>query len=149
MKQEYDILEYIDHSAVVVSVDNDKNQVVVTVSDNEDCHSCPAAKLCGIVDKDGKKSQQFTVTTPNASEFKKGEKVILRGTEQMHHRAIMLATVIPCIILLCVMFGVYFLTGSQSTAAFSGIGAMAFFFVLLYALRNRLQHEFVFKIKHS
>lgn len=149
MKQEYDILEYIDHPAVVVDIDKDKSQVVVEVADNEDCHACPAAKLCGLIDKNGKKAQRFSVTTPKATEFKKGEKVVLRGTEQMHHRAIMLATVIPCIVLLCVMFGVYFLTGSQSTAAFSGLGAMAFFFILLYLLRNRLQHEFVFTVKHS
>ena len=70
----------------------------------------------------------------------------MRGTEQMHHKAIMYATVLPCAFLVAVMVAVYLITFNQLAAALSGLGVTILFYVILWACRNKIAHEFVFSI---
>lgn len=140
-----DLIEYIDHSAVVVNVDQKSQTVTVATSDKEDCDGCPAARLCSIASSDNKNSR-ITVKSPLAASLHPGDRVWLRGTEQMHRRAIALATVLPCLALIIVMVAVYVLTGTQATAAIAGLVSMVFFFSLLYLLRNKIAHEFSFTL---
>lgn len=64
----------------------------------------------------------------------------------MHRKAIMYATVLPCIALVAVMVAVYLLTLNQLAAALSGIGVMILFFFILWCSRNKIAHEFCFTI---
>lgn len=137
-----DSIDYIEHTAVVKSVDARKDSVKVAVSDANECDSCPAARLCG----GATTKELIEIITPKAGSFREGENVLIKGTEQMEKRAIMLATVIPCICLVAIMVLVYLLTGNQGIAAVCGIGAMSFFFLMLYIFRNKVAHEFVFTI---
>lgn len=138
-------IEYIEHTAIVKSVDARKDSVKVSLTDNNECGSCPAARLCaGASDK-----SLIEIITPKAGSFRAGEVVTVKGTEQMEKKAIMLATVLPCICLVAIMVIVYILTGNQGAAALSGLGAMTVFFLLLYVFRNRIAHEFVFTISKN
>lgn len=136
-------LEHIDHSAIVESVDPGKNTVKVRIDDSGECGDCPAAKLCKA---NGQTSNLISVITPHASSYRKGDIVTVRGTEQMHRKAVMYATVFPCIALVAIMAGVFLLTFNQLAAALSGIGATILFFILLWCARNRIAHEFSFTI---
>lgn len=138
METEY--IEEIDHTGTVVSVN--PGSVKVSIDTDGECGSCPAAKLC-------KGSEQSTLEIPTnaANSFKRGDRVILTGTEQMHRKAIMLATVLPCIALIAVMIIVYLLTFSQIAAALCGLGTTLVFFMILYLCRNKIAHEFNFTIK--
>ncbi len=138
-----DIIEHIDHHGIVASVDPAYDKVTVRIDDRDECGTCPAANLC----TGGREaSGLITVTTPHASSFRKGDEVIVRGTEQMHRKAIMLATVLPCIALVAVMVAVYILTANQLAAAVCGLTVTVFFFVILFVFRNRIAHEFNFSI---
>ncbi len=136
-------IEHIDHSAVVVSVDPSHNAVKVRIDDSGECGSCPAAAICGA---NGNASNLITVETPHAGRYRKDDIVTVRGTEKMHRKAIMYATVLPCIVLVAVMVAVYLLTFDQLAAALSGIGTMILFFIILWASRNKIAHEFSFEI---
>lgn len=138
-----DTIDHIDHRATVVGIDREQCLVTVSVADASDCAACPAARLCGITDN---KSRRLTVWCRDAESLKEGQSVILRGTEQMHRRAIMLATVLPCIFLIAAMTFVFVLTGSQLAAALTGLGSMLFFFGAIYLMRNHVAHEFSFVI---
>lgn len=138
-----EITDHIDHSAIVVSTNSSKNLVKVRINDSGDCSDCPAAKIC---EATGGTSNQITITTTHASDYKKGDIVIVRGTEQMHRKAIMYATVLPCIILVAVMVGIYLLTFNQLLAALCGLGVTILFFIILWAVRNKIAHEFSFSI---
>ncbi len=120
--------DYVEHTAIVQSTDPVRNIVNVRITDLEECGDCPAAQLC------------------NASGFRKGDILEIRGTEQMHRKAIMYATVLPCIALVAVMVAVYLLTLNQLAAALSGIGVMILFFFILWCSRNKIAHEFCFTI---
>lgn len=136
-------LEYIEHQGRVTAVDTDEGTVTVSLLEEADCGECPAGKLCTNFTPD---KNIITVPVKNAADYKTGDFVKVRGTERLHRKAIMLATVIPSLALLIVMIGIYLLTGSQLAACLSALGAMIVFFVGLYLMRNRLAHEFVFEI---
>lgn len=136
-------IEYIDHQGRITAIDKDNGNVTVSLIEQADCGECPASKLCNNFSPD---KNIVTVPVGDTSGFKTGEFVYLRGTERLHRKAIMLATVIPSLALIIVLIGIYLLTGSQLAACLSGLGAMIVFFVGLYLIRNKLQHEFVFEI---
>lgn len=135
-------VEYIEDDGEITAVDKEKGTVTVRLSNPEECAGCPAAKICG----SGKDRTEVTVHVRNARDYHVGQKVTMRGSERLHRRAIMLATVLPCIALVAVMVTVYLLTGEQGTAALCGLGTTVLFFLILYMARNRIAHEFVFEI---
>ena len=136
-------VEYIEHKAIVEKVIPELNRITVRIEDTDECGECPASKFCNSM---GEPSNKIDITSPIASQFKRGDFVTVRGTEHMHRKAIMYATVFPCIILVVMMVGIYLLTGSQLAAALSGIGATLLFYILLWVFRNKIAHEFTFKI---
>lgn len=135
--------EYIDHTGIVMAVDQRAGTVRVKLDNAGDCGNCPASKIC---EATGQTENTVTVTTPNAGNYKRGDIVTLRGTEQLHHKAIMYATVLPCIALVAVMVAVYVITFNQLTAALSGIGVTIVFYIGLWLCRNKIAHEFSFTI---
>lgn len=135
-------VEYIEDDGEITAVDKDKGTVTVRLSNPEECGGCPAAKICSA----GKDLSDVTVQVRDAQNYHKGQRVTMRGSERLHRRAIMLATVLPCIALVAVMVIVYLLTGEQGTAALCGLGTTVLFFLILYMARNRIAHEFVFEI---
>lgn len=135
--------ETIIHTGTVTAVDPRRREVTVRLSTEEGCGSCPAARLCSA---SGSEGREVSVEVHDTSTLPVGTTVRVCGTEAMHRRAIMLATVIPCLALMAVMVTVYLLTGSQSAAGLSGLGAMMVFFLLLYLARNSIEHEFRFHI---
>lgn len=136
-------IEYIDHQGRITAVDAEKRIVTVALEETADCGECPAHKLCNNFTPE---KNVVAVNVANPAQYKVGEFVTVRGTERLHRKAIMLATVIPSLALIIVMIGVYLLTADQLAACLSGIGAMIIFFVGLYLLRHRLAHEFNFEI---
>ncbi len=142
MIQDSNSTDHIDHEATVKTVDPAHNTVTVTLTDKGTCEGCAAASIC----HPGTRRDGIAAYSRDAERYSPGQRVIVRGTERMHRRAIMLATVLPCICLVAVMFIVYLLTFDQGVAALSGLGAMTLFFIILYLARNRIAHEFTFTI---
>ena len=136
-------IEYIDHKGRITALDPEKRTVTVTLLEEADCGGCPAGKLCSNFSPD---KNVVTVQVADISAYKVGDFVAVRGTERLHRKAIMLATVIPSLALIIVMIGIYLLTGSQLAACLSALGARVVFFGGLYLMRNKLAHEFVFEI---
>lgn len=136
-------IEYIDHNGRVTALDTAKRTVTVTFIDHADCGGCPAGKLCDNFDPE---KNIVVIPVPDARKYEVGDFVTVRGTERLHRKAIMIATVIPSIALVAVMIGIYLLTDNQLAACLSGLGAMLVFFLGLYLMRNRIAHEFSFQV---
>lgn len=136
-------IEYIEHEALVTEVDLNNNFITVRIDDPEECGECPAAKLC---QSKGQPSNVVKIYVPDAQKYHKDDLITVRGTERMHRKAIMYATVFPCIILVASMVGIYLLTGNQLAAALSGIGIMLLFFFILWLSREKIAHEFIFNV---
>lgn len=138
-----DPLEYIDHEAEVAAVDMKAGILTLRLSASAECAGCAAARLCN---PSGQEMKTLEVAVADAGRYHVGDKVTLRGTERLHRKAIMVATVIPSIALVAVMVAIYLLTADQAAAALGGLAAMVFFFVMLYLMRNRIAHEFTFSV---
>ncbi|MDE6295739.1 MAG: SoxR reducing system RseC family protein [Muribaculaceae bacterium] len=136
-------VEYIDHIAVVKSIDPKRGEVTLELSATPECQGCAAARVCN---PSGETLRTLTLHADNAYDLHPGDRVTLRGTERLHHKAILIATVIPSIALIAVMIIIYYLTASEAAAALAGIGSRLLFVLLLYLSRNRLGHEFNFDI---
>ena len=134
--------EQIIHLGKVLSVDSSVGSIEILLEDGGDCGSCPAAKLCN----HGPKSENKVVVMSDDT-FDVGEKVRVVGTEMMHRKAIVLALVCPCLLLIATMVMVYLLTLDESVAALSGVGLMLVFFIVLDVCRNRIAREFVFRVE--
>lgn len=137
-------IEYIDHKGRITAIDEKKGTVTVTLLEDADCGGCPAGKLCHNFSPD---KNVVTVAVADVTEYKTGDFVVVRGTERLHRKAIVIVTVIPSLALIVVMIGIYLLTGSQLAACLSALGAMVVFFLGLYLMRNKLAHEFVFEVR--
>lgn len=138
-KTEY--IDRIEHRGTVEYVDQQKGILRIRLDGQHECGTCPAARLCS-----GAKSDVIDVECRNASLYKVGQRVVVEGTEQMHRKAIMLATVLPCVALIAGMVTVYLVTWNQLAAVLSGLGATILFYLLLYGMRNRVAHEFRFSV---
>lgn len=141
-----DEIEYIEHTGTVLGVDRKNNTLTIRITDADECDGCAAAALCADLRS---KQDDVTVSVADASKYKEGDEVMVRGSERLHRKAMMIATVIPCILLIAVMVIVFVLTGNQLKACISGLASMIFFFWMLWAMRNRMRHEFVFNILDS
>lgn len=138
-----ELTDHIDHAGTVVGTDPGANTVRVRIDAGAECGSCPATALCR---RDTGEGNTVTVETVHAGRYRKGDAVTVRGTERMHRKAVMYATVLPSIALVAVMVGVYLLTANQLAAALSGLGAMILFFTAMWLARNKVAHEFTFTI---
>lgn len=128
------------------SIDPRGRSVRLELSVTPECAGCAAARLCS---PGGKTRKELDVPVGRPSDYKVGERVTLRGTEQLHRRAITIATVVPSLALIAVMVIIYILTADQLAAALGGLGAMVFFFVGLWLLKDKIAHEFTFTVlKH-
>lgn len=144
--KEREEIESIEHDGIVETIDPTAGTITVRISDLSDCGSCPATKLCKAAGAD---TNIVTIPTPDVSKFNKDDEVVVEGTEKMHHTAVMLATVIPCIVLVAVMVLVYLITFNQLAAALSGLGCTFLFYLLLYLCRNKIAHEFVMTVRRK
>lgn len=138
-------IEYIEHDGIVTSVDPAARLVEVRITDKAECSGCAASALCG----GAKGAQTFRVKTADPAQWRPGERVTLRGTERLHRKAIMIATVIPSIALVGVMVAVYILTLNQLAACLSGLATMILFFAGLWFMRGHIAHEFEFTLLHA
>lgn len=143
MKTE-EYIECIEHDGVVQHVDGPLGIVKVAVSDDEGCGECPAAAVCSARNK-----SVIEVHTSDARSYRPGDRVIVSGEERMHPKALMLATVLPCIALVVIMVAVYIATADQLTAVLCGLGATVFFYFILYLCRYHIARQFTFTIAHT
>lgn len=136
--------DYIEHRGVIRAIDPREGILTVEVTDGGDCQGCAAAKLCG--KSSSHSSTMLKVDVEYPSYFYVGQKVTLHGSETLHRRAIVLATVVPCVLLVGAMVMVYLLSGSQLVACLSALAAVVIFFVLLWVYRDKIDRDFSFTI---
>lgn len=138
-------IDGIRHQGVVIDAGNQLGSVSIRIDNKGECIHCPAAKLC-----EGNDSGVIEAWPENVGvQFTKGDRVVIIGSEQMHRRAIILAAVLPCLILVTSMVIVYILGFSQLISALFGLGTTVMFFFILWLMRNNIANKFRFIVKHD
>lgn len=116
----------------------------VAIEQHGACGTCHAAGLCGMADVVEKAVE--LPTDPYAS-YGVGDEVELVLKASMGMKAVWLAYVVPLLILLAVILGLFALGVGEVVAGLAGIAAVGVYYFLLWLFRNRLKNEYVFTIK--
>ena len=116
----------------------------VAIEQHGACGTCHAAGLCGMADVVEKAVE--LPTDPYAS-YGVGDEVELVLKASLGMKAVWLAYVVPLLVLLAVILGLFALGVGEVVAGLAGIAAVGVYYFLLWLFRNRLKNEYVFTIK--
>lgn len=110
------------------------------------CSSCKAHEKCSFVDKAEKVVE---VETTDWKNYHEGDTVTVSVNEGLGLLAVLLAYFLPAVIIVGAVILLSLFTNSEALAALAPIILITIYFLLLYKLRDRLQHKFSFGItKH-
>ena len=108
------------------------------------CASCHAKGLCGIGES---KSKLVQLPTSPYMDLAPGDEVEVLLSASMGHKAVWIAYVIPCFLLIAVLL---ILNATAVGELASGLGAIAsvlVYYFVVWLFRDRLRNEYIFKIK--
>lgn len=131
----------IKHSGIVV--DSSSGEVIVRIETRGACSSCNAKKLCSMGESQEK---LIAVATPAVERFRSGDRVEVSVRQEMGIKAVMIAYVFPFLLVLAALLTMLQSGVGELTAGLVSLGALGFYYLILFSLRNRIAREIVFEI---
>jgi sigma-E factor negative regulatory protein RseC len=132
----------ISHSGIVDSVVD--GCVTVRILQTSACAACKVASHCNASES---KEKFVDVRCSDAATYKPGQQVTVSASQAVANRALLLGFGVPFMVLVGVLFVVLNLTGDETVAALSGIGALVPYFLLLWLLRRQIGQQVSFEIE--
>jgi len=132
----------ISHRGRIVAITPEITTVEI-VSESA-CAACHAKGLCSLGDSTVK---QIELPTRGWDNYSVGQEVDVVLRASMGHKAVWLAYVIPLLIMVAALLGTLSAGGSELLAGLVAIGAIAFYYLVIWLLRGRLRNEYIFNIK--
>ena len=131
----------IQHKGIVESIEGDK--VRVLVAQQSACAGCHAKGICG----EKGKERIIEVTTPYASHFEVGERVVVALiNKSMAFSSVVWGYVLPLIVLLVALFGSKALGFEDGTSAIISLCSVAAYYFGLYLGKNKIDKKIEFTI---
>lgn len=127
----------VTHNGIVISVDGVKASVKIEVQSA--CSGCHAKGLCSAADMAEK-----IIETVSEESLTVGDSVVVEMDEKLGFKAVWFAFLIPFILLVTTLFAAWNLSGSESVAAFAGIGILVPYFLGLVVFKKYFKKNFVF-----
>lgn len=131
------------HQAEVKGVCGD-NLMLRILRDSSSCAGCSLMRVCGAGGED-----ELTVRCDNAAEFAAGDIVSLAASAATDRLAWLCMIVMPCLLLVGVIYALMLISGSQMIAASASLAVVAAWFAALYLLRRRLSAKVRWTVKLS
>lgn len=134
----------IRHDGKIIQIDPDFT--IVEIVSSSACSECHAKSLCS-VSEDEKK--EICVPTSPYSSLKIGDSVYVCLKKSLGMKAVWLSFVVPVLIL---MLSIMLLSGVFEKELLTGacaIAAVAFYYLVLYLLRDRIAKDYVFYLKEK
>jgi len=132
----------IKHSGIVERVTDDGVQVRIVQTS-----ACAACKVSGYCNAAESKEKLIDVRCTDNASYRTGQEVVVSASTEVAGRALLLGFGLPFVVLVGVLFIVLQLTGSESTAALSAIGALVPYYAVLYLFRDRIRDQLSFSIE--
>ena len=132
----------IRHSGVVDSIA--EGVVKVRILQQSACAACKVAGYCHASES---KEKLVSVCCNNVAAYRPGQEVVVTASQQVAVRAVLLGFGLPLLILVVVLVVVLRLTGSEGTAALSGLGALVPYYAVLWLLRGQIGRRVSFEIE--
>ena len=137
----------VTHKGIVKSVTGDT--ITILADDNCSCDGCAVSMLCNKTSGDeGDSGELVTVSSPDASAFKPGERVELSASSGSTLSAAWWALILPSVLFIATILGVRLgwpRSGGWSIGA--GFIVLGLYDLGLYLGRHRLSSNMVWRVK--
>ena len=108
------------------------------------CASCHAKGLCGIGES---KSKLVQLPTSPYMDLAPGDEVEVLLSASMGHKAVWIAYVIPCFLLIAVLLILNATAVGELASGLCAIASVLVYYFVVWLFRGRLRNEYIFKIK--
>ena len=108
------------------------------------CASCHAKGLCGLGES---KSKLVQLPTSPYMDLAPGDEVEVLLSASMGHKAVWIAYVIPCFLLIAVLLIMNATAVGELASGLGAIASVLVYYFVVWLFRGRLRNEYIFKIK--
>ena len=108
------------------------------------CASCHAKGLCGLGES---KSKLVQLPTSPYMDLAPGDEVEVLLSASMGHKAVWIAYVIPCFLLIAVLLILNATAVGELASGLCAIASVLVYYFVVWLFRGRLRNEYIFKIK--
>jgi sigma-E factor negative regulatory protein RseC len=134
----------IVHSGKVIEMTPDFTSVEITVSSA--CASCHAKSLCGMSEEQDK---VIMLPTDPYATYNVGDEVQVCTKMSMGLKAAWISYVIPLAVLMALILILTSVGVNEFISAGAAIAGVGLYYFIIWLLRDKLNNEFVFYIKHQ
>jgi sigma-E factor negative regulatory protein RseC len=124
----------------VVGVEGGHFKVKITTPSA--CATCHAKSLCSSLSPQDQKEREILVTSRQPLEI--GDTVSIEMEERLGWIALFYSFILPFLVMILVLFGLFAFGLSQTTSALIAIVSLAPYYLVLYKFRSKLEKDFVF-----
>lgn len=132
----------IEHEGTVIGQISQR-KLSVRIVQQSACSACKVAGVCSVSESKEKIIEAYS----DDSSITIGDAVIVYGRMALGYKALVLAVVIPLVLSLWVLFLVNGVTGDDMASGLSALGILVPYYGVLALLRDRLQREFIFRVR--
>ena len=122
-----------------------RDTVTVAVESSEACGSCASRSACSLGVESN--TRNILITTPDASCFSVGERVVVATRTQMGLMAVALCYAVPAVVLVAVIAAIVLCGYSEGIAALASLGSVAAYYGILWLFRDQLAQKISFTIQ--
>ena len=133
----------ISHAGVIESIAD--GCVQVRILQASACSSCKVAGHCRASEAKVKVVDVYGVE--DVTGLSLGQSVVVSTSSEVAGRALLLAFGLPFLLLVGVLTAVLWITGSEGIAAFSALGALVLYYLLLWGFRDRISRQVSFQLE--
>lgn len=134
----------ITHTGIVHEVAG--RHVTVRITQLSACAACQAARHCRSVEA---RERLVDVVAGQEDHYRVGDRVCVTMTAATGWLALLLAMGVPLLLLGATIVAVHLAGGSDGQAALSGLASLIPYYILLYALRNKVRRSVTFAIEKT
>ncbi len=134
--------DYINHEGVIVHIDIPF--ISVEILNKSACASCHAKGACSLGDV---KAKMVEIENTGPDVYEPGERVNVKLKKTMGFKALWFSYVIPLIILMLLLVSLSWLGVSEPLTGLAIIAAIAFYYFVIWLIKDKLKKEFVFTIE--
>lgn len=135
-------IDYIDHQGVVIEAN--PSYITVEILNKSACSSCHAKGACTLGDV---KAKIVEVENSGSVLFNVGETVNVKLKKTLGFKALWISYLIPLMILMVLLLSLQAVGLSEPVIGLSIIGAIFFYYLIIWLLRGKLKREFIFVVE--
>ena len=134
--------EEIEHSGCIEKIEPGK--LFIRIEKQSACSVCTVKGKCPLPES---KEELITIDIENAGTYKVGDEVTVCLKTSLGLRAVLIAYIVPFIILMIVLIGVFTITKNEPAAGISALGSLVPYYLLLFLLREKSKAKFKLRIR--